>query len=78
MMLAQINATMKHPSVLLEDIDSVTKVDYSAKSVNVTFGNAAVYEESLTAWPASSFILFTNHLGDCDVITSVVFTLLTK
>ncbi|RDW74903.1 hypothetical protein BP6252_06045 [Coleophoma cylindrospora] len=38
-LLAQVNATMKHPSVLLEDIPSVTKVDYDAGSVNITFAD---------------------------------------
>ncbi|KAH8591208.1 hypothetical protein B0O99DRAFT_663765 [Bisporella sp. PMI_857] len=65
-MTAWVNATMKYPSVLLEDIDSITKVDCSTSSVDITFGNTADYEESFATWPSSSFLLFTNHLGDCD------------
>ncbi|KAL2063139.1 hypothetical protein VTL71DRAFT_6211 [Oculimacula yallundae] len=65
-MTASVNATMKFPSVLLEDIDSISKVDCSAKSVSVTFNNKADYDETAKDWPASGFVLFTNHLGDCD------------
>ncbi|KAF2707256.1 hypothetical protein K504DRAFT_458697 [Pleomassaria siparia CBS 279.74] len=66
LMVAQINVAMAHPSILLEDIDTVTAVDCSANSVDVTFGNQADFEESLSSWPTSDFLLFTNHLGDCD------------
>ncbi|KAK0117527.1 hypothetical protein ONS95_011867 [Cadophora gregata] len=80
-MTATIRATMKMPSVLLEDIDSIASVDCSATSVAVKFGNKADFEESFADWPASNFILFTNHLGDCDtdntrglyVVSSVAF-----
>ncbi|KAL5315328.1 hypothetical protein ACEPPN_016195 [Leptodophora sp. 'Broadleaf-Isolate-01'] len=65
-MTASINATMKYPSVLLEDIDSVSKVDCSDTSVSITFNNQADYDETSKDWPASDFVLFTNHLGDCD------------
>ena len=72
---------MKLPSVLLEDIDSISSVDCSADSVAVKFGNQADFEESLADWPSSNFILFTSHLGDCDtdnerglyVVSSVAF-----
>lgn len=63
---AEINATMRNPSILLEDIESITKVDCSATSVDVTFSDQADYEKSSTTWPTSDFTLFTNHLGDCD------------
>ena len=65
-MLAQVNATMKVPSVLLEDIASVTHVDCADSYVAVTFSESADYLESLAAWSNSTFIMFTNHLGDCD------------
>jgi hypothetical protein len=65
-MQAEVNATMKSPSILLEDIDSITKVDCSATSVDITFDNQADYDESMKTWPSSAFTLFTNHLGDCD------------
>ncbi|KAH7323501.1 hypothetical protein BKA65DRAFT_567242 [Rhexocercosporidium sp. MPI-PUGE-AT-0058] len=65
-MTASINAVMKYPSVLLEEIDSVSKVDCSADSVAITFSDKADYDETTKDWPASGFVLFTNHLGDCD------------
>ncbi|KAH7381060.1 hypothetical protein BKA64DRAFT_685577 [Cadophora sp. MPI-SDFR-AT-0126] len=80
-MSALIQATMKLPSVLLEDIDSISSVDCSTDSVAVKFANQADFEESFADWPSSNFILFTNHLGDCDtdnerglyVVSSVAF-----
>jgi hypothetical protein len=58
---------MKYPSVLLEDILSVQSVVCSDAGIVVTFNDAAGYEKSITEWPASGdFILFTNHLGNCD------------
>lgn len=65
-MYAQINATMAYPSVLLEDIGSVVSVDCSTESVNVTFDSAADFALATAAWGSSAFVLFTNHLGDCD------------
>src|SRR5437016_3382663 len=37
---AQLEASMKFPSVLLENISSLTKVDCSATGVELTFGNS--------------------------------------
>ncbi|KAE9371250.1 hypothetical protein N431DRAFT_467441 [Stipitochalara longipes BDJ] len=65
--IAEVNATMKYPSVLLEDIESISAVDCSTTSVDITFSTEAGFTETLAAWPSSSFILFTNHLRDCDV-----------
>ncbi|KAL3428160.1 hypothetical protein PVAG01_01669 [Phlyctema vagabunda] len=65
-MRAEVDATMNHPAILLEDVDSISKVDCSAESVAVTFSEVSEYEEIFTAWPQDSFILLTNHLGDCD------------
>jgi hypothetical protein len=64
---AQVSLQMKYPSVLLEDILSVYTVTCSDTGVVVTFNDTASYEKSMTEWPVSGdFILFTNHLGDCD------------
>ena len=67
--VAELNATMKYPSVLLEDITSVTGVDCSTSSVSITFSDAATFASSLELWSAESFLLFTNHLGNCDTDT---------
>jgi hypothetical protein len=64
---AQISLRMKYPSVLLEEILSVHSVVCSDTGVIVTFDNMAGYEKSMIEWPASGdFVLFTNHLGNCD------------
>lgn len=65
---AQISLQMKVPSVLLEEILSVHSVVCSDTGVVVTFDDLAGYEKSMTVWPASGdFVLFTNHLGNCDM-----------
>ncbi|PVH79543.1 hypothetical protein DL98DRAFT_460787 [Cadophora sp. DSE1049] len=64
--VAELNATMKYPSVLLEDITSVTDVNCSSSSVAITFSDAATFASSLELWSAETFLLFTNHLGNCD------------
>jgi hypothetical protein len=53
-------------STILEVIPSIKTVDCSASSVDMVFDSVTNYQESLETWPTSSFILFTNHLGDCD------------
>lgn len=63
---ALVHASMKYPSVLLENIEALSGVRCSATGVVLTFNNSAEYTESLAIWPTSDFILFTNHLGDCD------------
>jgi len=64
---AQVSLQMKVPSVLLEEILSVRSVVCSDTGVVVTFDDLAGYEKSMSEWPASGdFVLFTNHLGNCD------------
>lgn len=64
---SQISLQMKFPSVLLEDILSVYSVVCSDTGVAVNFNDEVSYEKSKTEWPNSGdFILFTNHLGNCD------------
>ncbi|KAE9363518.1 hypothetical protein N431DRAFT_489432 [Stipitochalara longipes BDJ] len=65
-MRALVNATMKHPSILLEDISSIKTVDCSANSVDMVWNSAVDYQQSRDTWPKSTFILLTNHQGDCD------------
>ncbi|KAL5315665.1 hypothetical protein ACEPPN_016535 [Leptodophora sp. 'Broadleaf-Isolate-01'] len=64
--VAELNATMKYPSVLLEDITAVTDVNCSNSSVAITFSDAATFASSLELWSSNAFLLFTNHLGNCD------------
>lgn len=63
-----VTHTMKYPAVLLEHIASVSSVQCSADSVAVTFNDSSVFEATEAAWSAEgTFVLITNHLGDCDV-----------
>jgi len=57
---------MKYPSVMLEDIDAITKVDCSASSVALTFSNSSTFAYTREIW-VGKFIIVTNHMGDCDV-----------
>ncbi|KAF3760364.1 hypothetical protein M406DRAFT_353885 [Cryphonectria parasitica EP155] len=64
-----VGLTMQNSAVVLEDIDDVSAVDCTGQSsVAVTFNNTEAYTEALSEWSAmnSSFVMITNHLGDCD------------
>lgn len=62
-----VTHTMKYPAVLLEQIASVSSVDCSTDSVAVTFNDSTVFEATEASWSAEgTFVLVTNHLGDCD------------
>ena len=63
-----VTHTMRYPTVLLEQIASVSSVDCSADSVAVTFNDSTAFEATQTAWSSEgTFVMVTNHLGDCDV-----------
>lgn len=67
--LVAVTLGMQHPAVVLEDISDVTAVDCTGNaSVSVTFNNTDAYNEALSSWSGlnDSFVLVTNHLGDCD------------
>ncbi len=63
-----VSHIMKYPSILLEEIASITDVTCSATEVVFTFSNATVLAALEGAWEAddSSFVLITNHFGNCD------------
>ncbi|RAH46324.1 uncharacterized protein BO95DRAFT_361744 [Aspergillus brunneoviolaceus CBS 621.78] len=63
---ATVDAQMKLPTVVLEEITTISSVSCSADAVEVVFSSTADYQRSVSAWPSSSFILLTNHLGNCD------------
>lgn len=64
--LVLVNHTMKYPSVLLEGIASVSNVDCSATDVAITFNDSSIFELTQSQWSNKTFVLVTNHLGDCD------------
>lgn len=67
--IVAVAMSMQHPAVVLEDIDDVTGVDCTGQaSVAVTFRDADAFNEALTSWSGlnDSFVMITNHLGDCD------------
>ncbi|KAF2705068.1 hypothetical protein K504DRAFT_440914 [Pleomassaria siparia CBS 279.74] len=73
-----VTLAMSAPSVLLEAIASVSVVDCSPTSVDVTFTNAIAFAEARATWPTDgNFTLITNHMGDCDVELERGFFLVT-
>ncbi|EFQ27271.1 hypothetical protein CGRA01v4_04329 [Colletotrichum graminicola] len=63
---AMVRAVMKHPAVLLEDIETITDVQCSNTGVVLTFEEAEDYNSCLGAWPSKDFIVVTNHNNGCD------------
>ncbi|PVI00592.1 hypothetical protein DM02DRAFT_614244 [Periconia macrospinosa] len=64
-----VNVTleMSAPTVLLEAVASISNVDCSPNSVEVTFNDLDAFSAARGSWPeAGNFTLITNHLGDCD------------
>jgi hypothetical protein len=62
-----VNHTMAAPTVLLEQIASISNVDCTADSVAITFNDSSVFAYAQSAWSINnSFVMITNHLGDCD------------
>ncbi|KAK1593487.1 uncharacterized protein LY79DRAFT_649363 [Colletotrichum navitas] len=63
---AMVRAVMKHPAILLEDIEAITNVQCFNNGVVLTFEETEVYNTCLSAWPAKDFIIVTNHNNGCD------------
>lgn len=64
-----VGINMLNAGVALEDIDEVIAVDCTGQaSVAVTFNTTEAFNEALTEWSAlnDSFVIITNHMGDCD------------
>lgn len=67
--LVSVGLTMQNSAVALEDVDDVIAVDCSGNSsIAITFNNTEAFNEALTEWSAlnDSFVMITNHFGDCD------------
>lgn len=67
--LVTVGLAMQNAAVVLEDIDDVVAVDCSGNaSVSVTFNTTDAFNEAVSEWNAmtDSFVMITNHLGDCD------------
>ncbi|OLN85848.1 hypothetical protein CCHL11_09934 [Colletotrichum chlorophyti] len=63
---ALVRAMMKRPSVLLEDINTISDIQCSENDVVLKFSAAEDYDTCLGVWPAQNFIMVTNHNGTCD------------
>lgn len=64
-----VGISMLNAGVVLEDIDDVTGVDCTGQaSVAITFNNTEAFNEAFTEWSSlnDSFVIITNHMGDCD------------
>ena len=65
--LVNVSLEMVHPTVLLEEVDDISSVDCEAASVSIAFNGSDAFNKALASWPRNgTFILVTNHLGDCD------------
>lgn len=62
-----VNHSMIFPTVLLEQIASISNVDCTADSVAVTFNDSSVFATAQSTWTTNETVVWiTNHLGDCD------------
>ncbi|PBP17809.1 hypothetical protein BUE80_DR011523 [Diplocarpon rosae] len=64
-----VNHIMKYPTILLEQIASIIKVECTAGSVAVTFDDTGVFEEAQSVWNSKRdeiIVLVTNNAGDCN------------
>lgn len=67
--LVSVGLVMQNTAVALEDVDDVASVDCTGNSsVAVTFNSTEAFDEAFAEWSAlsDSFVIITNHLGDCD------------
>lgn len=67
--LVTVGLSMQNTAVVLEDITEVVAVDCAGNaSVAVTFNTTDAFDEAVSEWGAmnDSFVVITNHLGDCD------------
>ncbi|KAJ4388241.1 hypothetical protein N0V93_008848 [Gnomoniopsis smithogilvyi] len=68
--LVEIALVMDRPTIVLEDVPSIHKVDCDlvSKSILIAFNNTADFIAVTDEWLAlvDEFILITNHMGDCD------------
>lgn len=67
--LVSVGLVMQNTAVALEDVDDVVGVDCTGtSSIAITFNNTEAFNEAFTEWSGlnDSFVIITNHLGDCD------------
>ncbi|RAK95872.1 uncharacterized protein BO80DRAFT_505902 [Aspergillus ibericus CBS 121593] len=63
---AHVDAQMKLPTVVLDNINSISTVDCSTDTVEITYDSAVDYETSISEWSSADLIILTNHEGNCD------------
>lgn len=65
--LVNVSLALSRPAIILEEVNAISSVDCEQDSVTVVFNDTTAFETAVSQWPqTSSFILVTNHLGDCD------------
>ncbi|PYH91403.1 hypothetical protein BO71DRAFT_401409 [Aspergillus ellipticus CBS 707.79] len=65
---AVVNARMKVPTVVLEDISSISSVDCTTDAVEIVYSSASDYAQAVSDWSASDLVLLTNNMGSCDTV----------
>ncbi|KAL6414192.1 hypothetical protein AUP68_00710 [Ilyonectria robusta] len=58
-MTAYVDAVMKQPAVVLEEVAGIASVECTDAGVSMTFSDAASLKASSAAWPTSDFIVIT-------------------
>lgn len=67
--IVSVGMVMQNTAVALEEVDDVIAVDCTGNSsVAITFNNTEAFNEAFATWGSlnDSFVLITNHFGDCD------------
>ena len=63
----KVDHVMRYPTIVLEEIASIVSVQCSETSVAITFNDYSAFAASQDRWDADgTFVMVTNHLGDCD------------
>lgn len=66
--MVTVALAMNYSTIVLEELAAVSFVDCSETSVAITFNETDEFTSAQTNWAAleDSFVLITNHVGDCD------------
>ncbi|PWY71013.1 hypothetical protein BO70DRAFT_389752 [Aspergillus heteromorphus CBS 117.55] len=67
---ATLNAQMKLPTVVLDDISTISSVECTDSDVSITFSSSSAYEQSVSDWSASDLVLLTNNIESCSSVNS--------
>lgn len=65
----KITHALNYPTIVLETIAAIVKVECSYKSIAMTFNDTVVFDAASSIWPVlDKFVFITNNNGSCDNI----------